>query len=249
MSALFQLGPYEFTEQDVVTTLQAGWALFDDLEHGLSPSAVRIVAPHRALADEALQTMLDGTGAATEVLGVLWGEWRAAMAALRAADAYGPSAVGTVTALFRSDGGVPKAPVEAVEVGWLGVAGDRQADRQHHGRPFQAVCLWSHEVIDSFRAEGHPLAPGLAGENVTIAGLPWERVQPGVLLRIGDVLLEMSSHSIPCHKNADWFLDRDFNAMHHRNGPRSRMYGTVLEPGRIGVGDPALLGGLGGEGD
>lgn len=246
---MFQVDSWEFTDQDVDTTLQDGWALFDDLQHGLSPEGVRIVAPHRALADEALQTMLDGTGLDTEVLKVLWHEWRTAMAALRTAGAYGPSAVGTVTALFCSDGGVPKAPVETVDIGWLGVQGDRQADRKNHGRPFQAVCLWSNEVIDSFRAEGHPLAPGLAGENVTLAGLPWERVQPGVLLRVGDVLLEVSTHTIPCYKNADWFLRGRFDAMHHRNGPRSRMYGIVLEPGRISVGDPALLGGFVGEGN
>ncbi len=246
---MHQLGPWAFTEQDIETTLQAGWALFDDLEHSLSPEAVRIVAPHRALADEALQTMLDGTGVDTEVLEVLWGEWRRAMAALRAAGAYGPNAVGTVTAVFRSDGGVPKAPVDAADIGWLGVDGDRQADRKNHGRPFQAVCLWSNEVIDSFQAEGHPVEPGLAGENVTLTGLPWERVQPGVLLRIGEVLLEISTHTIPCYKNADWFLGGRFDAMHHRNGPRSRMYGTVLEPGRINVGDPALLGGFVGEGN
>jgi MOSC domain-containing protein YiiM len=246
---VFQLGPYAFTEQDVDTTIQDGWALFDDLEYGRSPEAVRIVAPHRAAAEGALQTMLDGTGVDTEVLTVLWGEWRGAMAALRSADTYGPSVVGTVTALFRSDGGVPKAPVETVEVGWLGVEGDRQGDRKNHGRPFQAVCLWSNEVIDSFRAEGHPLSPGLAGENVTLTGLPWERVRPGELLRLGDVLLEISTHTVPCSKNAAWFTGGRFDAMHHRNGPRSRMYGIVLEPGRVSVGDPALLGGFDGEGN
>jgi MOSC domain-containing protein YiiM len=238
---MFQLGPWAFTEQDVETTLQDGWALFDDLECSLSPGAVRIVAPHRAVANEALLTMLDGTGVDTEVLDVLWGEWRGAMAALRAAGVYGSPKVGAVTSLFRSDGGVPKAPFEAVDIGWLGVQGDRQADRKNHGRPFQAVCLWSNEVIDALRAEGHPIAPGLAGENVTLTGLPWERVQPGVLLRVGDVLLEVSTHTVPCSKNADWFLGGRFDAMHHRNGPRSRMYGLVLEPGGISVGDPALL--------
>ena len=81
-----------------------------------------------------------------------------------------PTQEGTVAQLNVSDGGVPKKPVEVAEVGDRGLVGDRQADRQHHGRPLQALCLWSVEVIDALRAEGHPIEPGLAGENVTIAG-------------------------------------------------------------------------------
>ena len=119
--------------------------------------------------------------------------------------------------------------------------GDRQADRDNHGRPWQALCLWSTEVIDDFRAEGHPLAPGLAGENVTITGLPWARVRPGVQLRLGDVLAEVSAYAVPCRKNAAWFVDGRFDAMHHRHGPRSRVYATVLEPGTITHGAPVLL--------
>jgi MOSC domain-containing protein YiiM len=176
-----------------------------------------------------------------DALGVLWDEWRAAMVALRRAGAFGPSAVGTATALFRSEGGVPKHAEEAVEVTHAGVVGDRQHDRRHHGRPFQALCLWSTEVIDEFRAKGHPIAPGLAGENVTITGLPWPRVRPGVHLRLGDVLAEVSSYAVPCLKNAAWFDGGHFGLMHHRHGPVSRVYATVLEPGRVAVGDPVLL--------
>jgi MOSC domain-containing protein YiiM len=72
--------------------------------------------------------------------------------------------------LSRSDGGVPKHSTDHVTVGFRGVDGDRQATRAHHGSPWQALCLWSREVIDALVAEGHPIAPGAAGENVTIAG-------------------------------------------------------------------------------
>jgi MOSC domain-containing protein YiiM len=121
------------------------------------------------------------------------------------------------------------------------VVGDRQADRRDHGRPFQALCLWSTEVTDELRADGHPIAPGLAGENVSLTGLPWPRVRPGARLRLGDVLAEVSSYAVPCSKNARWFTGGRFDVIHHDKGPYSRVYATVLEPGRITEGDPVLL--------
>ena len=90
------------------------------------------------------------------------------------------AAEGTVAGLFASDGGVPKRPIPVAEVGYRGVSGDRQAARKHHGRVWQALCLWSVEVIDGFAAAGHPIVPGSAGENVTIAGVDWSTLRPGV---------------------------------------------------------------------
>lgn len=235
------IGPHEFTEQDVHTTLEAGWALFELLEMGLPDHATAVVAPHRVVAESVLEEVVAGTTDPASGLEAFWGEWRAAMVALRTHGAFGPSAMGSVTALWRSDGGTPKDPVETAEVGFGGLVGDRQEDRKHHGRPWQALCLWSNEVIDEFRAQGHPLQPGLAGENITVTGLDWERLRPGVHLRIGDVLAEVSSYAVPCSKNRDWFVGGRFDAMHHRNGPISRIYATVLEPGHLTVGDPVLL--------
>ncbi len=153
-----------------------------------------------------------------------------------------PRQVGTVARLSRSDGGVPKDAVEEVEVGPRGVRGDRQADRAHHGRPMQALCLWSLDVIDALRAEGHPIAPGLAGENVTLRGLDWPTIRPGVRLRIGSVLAEISAYATPCKKNAAWFIDRDFNRMDEDRHPGwSRVYAWVREPGRIRVDDEVVV--------
>ena len=140
-----------------------------------------------------------------------------------------------------SPGGLPKLPIESAEVTWNGMVGDRQATRLHHGRPWQALCIWSAEVIDDFRDAGHPLAPGLAGENITISGLPWPEVRAGVRLRIGDVLCEVSAYALPCSTNKPWFIDGDFTVMHHDRGPVSRVYATVLEPGAISAGDAAIL--------
>jgi MOSC domain-containing protein YiiM len=150
-------------------------------------------------------------------------------------------AVGVVSGLFTSQGGVPKQPTGVAAVTHRGVAGDRQATRRHHGRPWQALCLWSAEVVSALATQGHPIAPGVAGENVSIGGVEWALVRPGVRLRLGEVLCEISAYAIPCRKNAQWFQGGRFNTMHHTAGPVSRVYATVLEPGSIMVGDTATL--------
>lgn len=233
------IGPYRFSEGDVASTLAAGPTLFALLTEGLDDAAADVVAPYWGRADHALGEVAPHDPEAA--LGTFWGEWRLAMAALRDSGALGPSAIGTVSGLFVSDGGVPKSSVPSVEVDHGGVVGDRQANRVHHGRPWQALCLWSTEVVDAFVADGHPLAPGLAGENISLTGIAWDRIRPGVQLRIGDVLAEITSYAIPCKQNKAWFADGAFDAMHHRHGPVSRMYATVLDTGRISVGDAVLL--------
>lgn len=149
---------------------------------------------------------------------------------------------GVVAQLNASDGGVPKEPIEVAEVGDRGLVGDRQAARQHHGRPLQALCLWSVEVIGALRAEGHPIEPGSAGENITLAGVDWSTLRPGTQLLIGDVLAEISAWATPCKKNAQWFAHRDFNRMNHDRHPGwSRAYAWVREPGTIRQGDRVVV--------
>lgn len=153
-----------------------------------------------------------------------------------------PTQEGVVAQLNASDGGVPKKPIEVAEVGDRGLVGDRQAARKHHGRPLQALCLWSIEVIDALRAEGHPIEPGAAGENVTLSGIDWSSIRPGTQLLVGDVLAEISAWATPCSKNAQWFVDRDFNRMDHGRHPDwSRAYAWVREPGTIRQGDPVVV--------
>jgi MOSC domain-containing protein YiiM len=55
------------------------------------------------------------------------------------------------------------------------------------------------------------------------------------------VLCEVSAYAFPCKQNTAWFRDGDFMAMWAGNGPVSRLYATVLQPGRIATGDPAIL--------
>lgn len=150
---------------------------------------------------------------------------------------------GSVAALHAGPGGVPKPSVPQVQLTARGVAGDRQHDTLNHGRPFQAVCLWGTGVIDGLVAEGHPIFPGAAGENLTLAGIDWPSLRPGAFVHVGDeVVLELSAYAVPCSKNAGWFADGDFRRILHSAHPGwSRLYASVVHPGGVRVGDTVLV--------
>jgi hypothetical protein len=166
---------------------------------------------------------------------------RRAVDEMRAFGSFPARHEGEVAQLSSSGGGVPKLPIAEVEVDLGGVIGDVQRTRVHHGRPWQALCIWAAEVVDAFAAAGHPIRYGAAGENVTVRDIPWSLVQAGVRLRIGEVLAECTLFSLPCSQNARFFDGGDFLAMHHERGPVSRIYASVLEGGGIRAGDRVVL--------
>jgi MOSC domain-containing protein YiiM len=153
-----------------------------------------------------------------------------------------PGAVGTVAQINVSDGGVPKRPIPEGAIGWRGLEGDRQADRKHHGRPFQALCLWSAEVEEELAAAGHPIGAGSAGENLTLAGIDWASLRPGAHLEVGTALVELSYPAVPCKKQTRWFADGDFSRISYEQNPQwARWYAWVRRPGLVRPGDGAVV--------
>ena len=149
---------------------------------------------------------------------------------------------GRVTSVNHSDGGVPKRPVPEGEVGVTGLHGDRQRDLRYHGGPDRAVCLYSADLIAALRGEGHSIEPGSIGENVTVAGLDWTAIVPGVRLRVGGADLEVTKYASPCENITGWFLEGDIARVSQKRHPGwSRVYARVLSPGRVAVGDPVVL--------
>lgn len=169
---------------------------------------------------------------------------RAAARTLRDRGLLGPAQSGRIAQINVSDGGVPKRPVPSSLVDRSGLTDDRQANRVHHGRPNQALSLWSAEVIAALAAEGHPISAGSAGENLTVAGLDWAALRPGQRLRIGDeVEAELSLPAVPCRNNAQWFADGDFRRIDHKRHPgRARWYAWVLRGGEVRVDDEIRIG-------
>lgn len=150
--------------------------------------------------------------------------------------------VGRITGLQRSDGGVPKRPVEVATVHANGMEGDRQRNLRFHGGPDRALCLYSQERIDALAAEGHPIVRGAVGENVTIAGIPWERVQPGARLTLGEVEVEVTAYTTPCRTIVAAFHDERSTRIAQSQHPGwSRVYVRILREGLLHVGDRAAL--------
>lgn len=165
---------------------------------------------------------------------------------LHSLGAGAPCQTGRVTGLFASSGGVPKAALTSASVSTTGIEGDSQADRRNHGRPWQALCIWSEEVAAELVGKGHPLYPGSLGENVVVAGIDWDLIRPGVRLWLGrpegGVLVEVSGYATPCNKIAASFSDGDYFAVDPDRHPgRARVYASVLRAGRIAAGDPVLV--------
>ena len=224
------IGPYRFSQTDARRTIEnfdALWPYFGAGRRGAAPELRR------------LYPSLTGDPAVD--LPAVWQALLSVGPALRAAGQLPARGEGRVAAVHRGTGGVPKHGVDAVDVDWRGVVGDRQRVRVHHGRPWQALCLWSAEVIDRFAAEGHRIAPGCAGENLTLRDLDWNQVRPGVRLRVGSAECDVTAFALPCRSNARWFRNGDFRVMHHDRGPVSRVYAVVTKPGRIAAGDLAIL--------
>ena len=142
-----------------------------------------------------------------------------------------------------SDGGVPKRPVLEAVIATTGVAGDRQRNLKFHGGPDRALCLYSQELIERLQDEGHSIEAGSSGENLTLAGLDWEKLKPGDQLRIGtDVQIEIMSYTVPCDLNARWFRNGDFKRVSQKKNPGwSRLYARVLVEGFVRTGDAVTI--------
>ncbi len=142
-----------------------------------------------------------------------------------------------------SPGGVPKRPVDAARVTRLGVEGDAHRDLEHHGGPDRALCIFSIERIRALEAEGHPIAAGSLGENLTVEGLDWETVTPGSRLLLGGgVVAEVTRYTSPCGNITPFFTGGDYSRVSQKRHPGdSRVYARVLTEGSIRAGDPVRL--------
>ena len=145
--------------------------------------------------------------------------------------------------LNRSNGGVPKLPVLRANVTPLGLEGDKQRDRRHHGGPERALCLYALEIILKLQAEGHPVHPGSIGENVTLVGVDFAALRPGDVLALGDeVVIEITGYAHPCKNIVDSFNGGDFSRVSQKLHPGdSRLYARVRQGGEVRVGLPVRV--------
>lgn len=129
-----------------------------------------------------------------------------------------------------------------VEVTPQGLAGDEQADREHHGGPDQALYAYAQQDADHWsRALQRDLPPGSFGENLRIDGLDITGSRIGERWRIGtDVEVQVTAPRIPCKVFSNFLDVPDLIARFLAAG-RPGAYLRVLQPGRLGAGDRVTL--------
>ncbi len=96
--------------------------------------------------------------------------------------------------------GLPKRAVPHLTITPEGVQGDfnRWRTEEANADPDQAVLLLREEILTDLRAEGWPVQAGELGENLTVADLPPDALQPGARVHLGGVVLEVSKPCDPC---------------------------------------------------
>jgi MOSC domain-containing protein YiiM len=141
---------------------------------------------------------------------------------------------------------IGKQPVAgAVAVRALGLEGDEQADLSVHGGITKAVYAYPsehHAFWRTVRAQAGvaawdaPVAPGLLGENLTLAGLTEEGAWIGDLLRFARCSLAVSEPRHPCFKfNAAMGFAQAAKLM--QESLWCGFYLAVREPGHIEAGE------------
>jgi len=134
--------------------------------------------------------------------------------------------------------GIDKKPVAGrVVVHPLGLDGDVQVNRKHHGGEGQAVYAYAQEDADFWIAElGRELPPGRFGENLRTSGLDLRNAVLGDRWKVGTALLEVTAWRIPCANFARFWGVPDLVKRFAAHGATGA-YLRVLEVGELGAGD------------
>jgi MOSC domain-containing protein YiiM len=141
-------------------------------------------------------------------------------------------------------GGVPKLPIKTAVVRFEGVEGDLNRFRMErkNGDPGRAVSIFSMERILQLQEEGHPIDIGTAGENFTIEGIDWPKMEVGMMIRFGSTLIRLSEPCAPCSKIGGSFMENEFSRIdQNKRRGWSRWSASVIEEGAVSVGDAVYL--------
>ena len=138
--------------------------------------------------------------------------------------------------------GIDKRPVDdAVKVHGLGLRGDVQVSRKHHGGPDKAVYAYSAESAAWWAAElGRDVGPGLFGENLRTRGLDVDGAVVGERWQVGETgdgpLLEVTMPRTPCATFTHRMGERGW-ARRFADGGRPGAYLRVGRTGTLRAGD------------
>jgi MOSC domain-containing protein YiiM len=139
--------------------------------------------------------------------------------------------------------GFVKRPVDApVKLETDGFMGDEQGDRQNHGGPDKAVCVYSldhYPYWTSVLGEKLP-ASAAFGENFTVRGLTEDAVCIGDTFRVDGCVLQVTQPRQPCWKIEARYQMPGLLKQVIETG-YTGFYFRVLEPGNVSPGDSLSL--------
>jgi len=128
---------------------------------------------------------------------------------------------------------LPMKAVDNVEVETArGIVGDR-----YHGSKHRQVSVQSlDDLLVAADLFGSPIPPGLTRRNITVTGGSIPR-DPGAIVRIGEVVLEVVRVAAPCKLLDDTIGAGAQHALRHRGGSVCR----VLEGGMVEIGSEVRI--------
>ena len=129
---------------------------------------------------------------------------------------------------------LPSRSVRTVEIeARKGIVGDRYHGARHRQVSVQSLDGLREGALDL----GSPIEPEQTRRNITLSTGEVPR-EPGALIRIGDVVLEVVRVAAPCKLLDDWIGPGAQSALRRRAGSVCR----VLEGGSVSVDDAVRLG-------
>jgi len=134
---------------------------------------------------------------------------------------------------------IDKRPVEKrLRVRPLGLHGDVQANRKHHGGASKAVYAYAEEDAAFWAEElGRDIPAGLFGENLRTAGIDVNGAEIGERWAIGDeLLLEVTCPREPCATFQRRMREPHWVKRFAQEG-RPGAYFSVVKSGTVGAGD------------
>ncbi len=146
----------------------------------------------------------------------------------------------------REERGLPKPELPEARVGPEGLEGD--FNRYRHERlnddPDSALLILPRETLADLARDGWPVRPGDLGENLSLAGVPYAALRPGVRLRLGsELVITLRRPCEPCRYLAGLpYVGPERLAQFQRAVlGRRGWYARVDRPGRIRSGDPVRI--------
>ena len=113
----------------------------------------------------------------------------------------------------------------------FGIENDAKAGKWH-----RQVSLLEFNKIDEFRKKGANVDFGAFGENIVLEGIELHTLPIGQLIKIGDVLLEVTQIGKKCHDKCQIYYQVGECIM-----PKNGIFTKVLKGGKVKVGDECSL--------